>query len=154
MSNLPVIVGFGGINSAGRSSFHHAYKRLVIDSLPEKEAIETYTCLATMMGFLKYDNGKFLDKDNQECLPENIKGRFGADIRSNTLVRRIGTELFDADHIQFGKNIKAKSGEDGICFTMAKRNIPEALPENWEVKEIEDGSKLEVQITGGFELPV
>ena len=33
MSKLPVIVGFGGINPAGRGSFHHAYNRLVIDAL-------------------------------------------------------------------------------------------------------------------------
>ena len=33
MSHLPVIVGFGGYNAAGRSSFHHAYRRTVLESL-------------------------------------------------------------------------------------------------------------------------
>ncbi|HNF09694.1 MAG TPA: hypothetical protein PLX36_10580, partial [Pseudomonadales bacterium] len=35
MVRLPVIVGFGGINPAGRSSFHHGYRRLVLDVLDE-----------------------------------------------------------------------------------------------------------------------
>ena len=29
----PVIVGFGGVNPAGRSSSHHGYRRMVIDEL-------------------------------------------------------------------------------------------------------------------------
>lgn len=151
MSNLPVIVGFGGINSAGRSSFHHAYRRLVIDKLPKQEAVETYTCLATMMGYLKYEDGKYIDNDNQECLPEQVPERFGEAIRKNTLVRRIGKELFDADRIHFGKNVKATSGDEPICFTISKRSLPEVLPENWDVRETEDGAKLEVKINGGFD---
>ena len=31
---LPVIVSFGGVNSAGRASQHHATARLVHDALP------------------------------------------------------------------------------------------------------------------------
>lgn len=27
MSRIPVIVGFGGVNAAGRTSGHHAYRR-------------------------------------------------------------------------------------------------------------------------------
>ena len=37
MKPLPLIVGFGGINSAGRSSFHHSYKRIIYDSLDNHE---------------------------------------------------------------------------------------------------------------------
>ena len=33
MSRLPVIVGFGGYNAAGRSSFHHGFRRIVQESL-------------------------------------------------------------------------------------------------------------------------
>ena len=31
---LPVIVGFGGINGAGRVSGHHAFRRMVYSALP------------------------------------------------------------------------------------------------------------------------
>ena len=41
MSRLPVIVGFGGYNAAGRSSFHHGFRRMVIESLPAAERQET-----------------------------------------------------------------------------------------------------------------
>jgi acetoacetyl-[acyl-carrier protein] synthase len=47
---LPVITGFGGINSAGRMSFHHAYKRLVIDALGQQDQDRTYASLAGLMG--------------------------------------------------------------------------------------------------------
>ena len=46
MVRLPVIVGFGGYSSAGRSSFHHAYQRMIIESLPEQERQETLADLA------------------------------------------------------------------------------------------------------------
>jgi acetoacetyl-[acyl-carrier protein] synthase len=32
---LPIIVGSGGISPAGRVSFDQAYRRMVIDALPE-----------------------------------------------------------------------------------------------------------------------
>ena len=46
MANLPVIVGFGGINPAGRSSFHHGYRRLVFDALSAEKAELTLSSLA------------------------------------------------------------------------------------------------------------
>ena len=50
---LPVIVGFGGINAAGRSSGHHSYKRLLADVLPETEMQSTWQDLAQRMGLLE-----------------------------------------------------------------------------------------------------
>ena len=47
---LPVIVGFGGINGAGRASGHHAYARLVYSALPEAQRSRTLAALATLMG--------------------------------------------------------------------------------------------------------
>ena len=38
---LALITGFGGINSAGRSSSHLSYKNLIFGSLNEKEQLET-----------------------------------------------------------------------------------------------------------------
>ena len=35
MAKLPLIVGLGGMNAAGRSSGLHSYKRLVCDVLAE-----------------------------------------------------------------------------------------------------------------------
>ncbi len=54
---LPVIVGLGGINSAGRVSFHHAYRRLVVDVLGEADRNRTYASLARLMN-LEADSGE------------------------------------------------------------------------------------------------
>ena len=56
MVSLPVIVGFGGINSAGRGSFHHAYRRTLLDVLPSEVAEETLVDLAVMMNQAKFEN--------------------------------------------------------------------------------------------------
>ncbi|WP_166796985.1 hypothetical protein, partial [Pseudomonas aeruginosa] len=49
MSRLPVIVGFGGYNAAGRSSFHHGFRRMVIESMDPQARQETLAGLAVMM---------------------------------------------------------------------------------------------------------
>ena len=73
---LPVITGFGGINPAGRLSFHHGYKRLVIDAISAAEQDSTFRSLANLMGV-----------DD----PEDANSR--RYIRDNTLIRRI--DVFD-----------------------------------------------------------
>ena len=42
MTALPVIVGMGGINAAGRTSFHQGYRRIVLDSLNAQDRSETF----------------------------------------------------------------------------------------------------------------
>ena len=49
-ARLPVIVGFGGINGAGRASGHHAYRRLVQDALPAATRQRSLAALAQLMG--------------------------------------------------------------------------------------------------------
>jgi acetoacetyl-[acyl-carrier protein] synthase len=44
---LPVIVGVGGVNSAGRSSSHHATARLLYDVLDEQARSRTWTRCAS-----------------------------------------------------------------------------------------------------------
>ncbi|MDE9454461.1 beta-ketoacyl synthase [Xenorhabdus bovienii] len=53
MSNLPVIVGLGGINAAGRSSGFHSYKRIVSDSLSDEIMQDTWLDLCYRMGIVK-----------------------------------------------------------------------------------------------------
>ena len=47
---LPVIVGMGGVNAAGRTSGFQSFRRMVIDILPEAERERTLVGLAVMMG--------------------------------------------------------------------------------------------------------
>ena len=79
---LPIIVGCGGINPAGRVSFHHAYRRLVLDSLPESVRDATLASLAQLMG-LQQDKAAPIAADTRQ------------QILDGTLVRKI--EHFDVE---------------------------------------------------------
>jgi acetoacetyl-[acyl-carrier protein] synthase len=48
-NSLPVIVGFGGYSAAGRSSSHQAFRRMVLESLPAQEQLDTVVGLACLM---------------------------------------------------------------------------------------------------------
>ena len=50
MLRLPILVAAGGVNSAGRTSHRHGFKRMVIDSLPRETQLDTHKALAAMMG--------------------------------------------------------------------------------------------------------
>lgn len=147
MAKLPVIVGFGGVNSAGRSSFHHSFRRLVADKLEPEQSAETYLDLAVMMGLLKFDQGKFLTTDGQECLPGEVIQRFGTIINENTLLREVNSDHFDANHVPVNKKISAKiKNQSDIQFTISKKELPNQIPENWLVKPV-NGTDDQLEIT-------
>jgi acetoacetyl-[acyl-carrier protein] synthase len=50
MLRLPIMVAAGGVNSAGRTSRRHAYKRMIWDSLSAAERSTTQRALGQMMG--------------------------------------------------------------------------------------------------------
>ena len=45
MARLPIITSMGGINAAGRSSFHHGYKRMVFSALDNSSQLQTLQSL-------------------------------------------------------------------------------------------------------------
>lgn len=120
MSRLPVIVGFGGINPAGRTSAHHAYKRMVIDQLDSKKADSTYQSLAALM------NMTAVDKDA---------------ILSQTLIRRIEKNLFDPSAIRTNKTAQL-SNNDGFSFKLKKSQLPGQIPADWHVTNLDDSSVI------------
>ena len=73
MSHLPVIVGFGGFNAAGRSSGHHAYRRMVIESLPAQERQDTIAGLAVMMELVTFENGHYRDEAGARYTLEQVE---------------------------------------------------------------------------------
>ncbi|MGB5291146.1 MAG: beta-ketoacyl synthase [Lysobacterales bacterium] len=127
---LPVITGFGGINPAGRLSFHHAYKRMVIDALNPAQQSQTYRSLAGLMGVDDFDD------------PQSRSY-----IRENTLIRRI--DLFDPANIFIQSTAKLRSARDGepLTFALSKRQLPGTIPENWQVEAIDD-STVRISVTG------
>jgi acetoacetyl-[acyl-carrier protein] synthase len=134
---LPVIVGFGGINTAGRSSFHHGYRRLVIDALTQTEADRTYQSLASVMG---------------------IDGALGAEqkqfILDHSLIRRIEGQHFDVESVPYNKRVPGTTLDDQQTSFVAKsRNLPDKIPENWAISDLGDGM-VRVDIEGQSEFLV
>lgn len=126
------MVGFGGINSAGRASFDHAYRRLVIDALGADRQNRTYQSLAALMGL------------EDKAAESTDTRRF---IKDHTLIRRI--EVFDPDKVtwQSAAQLNAVDADDSkstFSFVMAKRQVPEKIPPDWQVDTLENN---EVRIT-------
>lgn len=153
MVHLPVIVGFGGINPAGRSSFYHAYRRMVIKQLQSKETMDVYLGLATMMGILEYKDGKYYDKNNIAYRNEDAFKKYSTYIEENTLLRKISPELFTIENMLYNKKIKAKITNQGkIEFQLSRKSLPSQVPVNWIINENTDNSRMvEVCINDDFE---
>ena len=83
------MVGFGGINPAGRASFHHAYRRLVIDKLDQEKQDGTFASLAKLMRL----NGNSQDSTVRQYI-------------KTTLIRKI--EIFDPDAVNWHSSATLK----------------------------------------------
>jgi acetoacetyl-[acyl-carrier protein] synthase len=135
MTSLPIIVGFGGISPAGRSSGLNGYRRLVFESLDLPKRISTLQSLGSLTGRLKKDSdGTWLwDKnrvlDIEKCLTEN-----SLELLDGTLVRKLETNLFDPQRIIQNKNFNfIANNEQGLQFSILNRHLPRALPQDWQM---------------------
>lgn len=149
MSSLPVIVGFGGFNAAGRSSGHHAYRRMVLESLTDTERRETLAGLAVMMGLVSYTDGQYRDVDGRAYSLVELETAFGPAIIEGSLIRRIDPELFDVDAVHWHKSADLSGGDQPVRFELEHRSLPEPLPGNWQVTPL-DERRVSVEIQGTF----
>lgn len=139
-SRLPVIVGFGGFNAAGRASAHHAYRRMVIESLPEKDRQETIAGLAVMMGLVGISDGQYIRIENDQRLTlGEIEAEFGSAVMDGTLIRRIERTFFDVDAAHWQKSAILNPDSGPLVFEMNRRDLPEPVPDTWTVEELESG---------------
>lgn len=122
---LPVIVGLGGINSAGRSSGFHSYKRLIHNVLSQEEMQATWQDLANKMGI-------------EITSAENIEM-----IKSGTLMRRI--ESFDPDNLVCHHTAKLTPTGTSSSFIIKKSKIPNTIPKSWVINNI-NGDEVGVSI--------
>jgi len=149
MSHLPVIVGFGGINSAGRASNHYAYRRLIIDNLKQADADETLINLSVLMGLIKKAYGgenKWLDIQGNAVQLDEFLTFHRELILNSTLIRKLETNLFDNSKL-FQSNNAVLSPLEGetLSFTLATRKLPEHIPANWHVTSLSEKlSKIDV----------
>ena len=150
-ARLSVIVGFGGFNAAGRGSGHHAYRRMVIESLAPEERRETLAGLAVMMGILSFNDDAYRDATGAPVSLGDIEAKFGDQILNGTLIRRIDKHLFDVDALHWQKSATLKGSETPLVFELRKRDLPEPVPAEWQLDDI-DGDRVRVSTTASLEV--
>ena len=141
---LPVIVGFGGFNAAGRSSSHQAFRRMVLESLPPSEQHSTIASLACLMGLVRAEGESYIDTQGAELTIETVFEQYQQAVIAGTLVRKI--EHFDPANLSGHRKVDF-SDQQAIIFTMAKRDLPKQLPADWQIRELEDG-RVEITTSG------
>ena len=130
MLRLPVIVGFGGVNAAGRSSFHHGHNRMIFECLSSDKQKRTLQSLATLMG----------------CSVEDADY-----ILQNTLVRKIDGYHFDVENIPWNRRLPVFGEDKPFSFVTTAKSIPENIPDHWRVADLGD-QKVRVDIDGDTDL--
>lgn len=118
MKPLPVMVGFGGINPAGRLSFNHAYRRLVIDDLNSTKQDRTFASLAQLMGL---DDRAGKQDDTRHY------------ILDHTLIRKI--ELWDVNSVLWQSAARLKPP---LTFILSKKQLPDPLPSGWQIEPVNE----------------
>lgn len=134
MRALPVITGFGGVNAAGRTGGFQAYRRMVIDVLPEAVAAEAWQDLAALMG-----------------KPGPVDAGLREWIAGNTLVRRIGEDLFDTEQIPMNRRLRMQGQGQALSFLLRDTMLPDTLPAGWKVQNLGDRQVL-VTVEGELEV--
>ena len=150
MTALPIIVGMGGINAAGRTSFHQGFRRIVIDKLNAEARQETFVGLATLMNILKFEAGKLLDNNGNVVEANKVESLFGEQILSGTLIRKIEKNHFDPDATPWQQKMTMGEADDAITFETKARDLPTPLPRSWKITDL-DGKRVRVEIAGEFE---
>ncbi|MBK8958625.1 MAG: beta-ketoacyl synthase [Proteobacteria bacterium] len=151
MTRLPVIVGFGGVGPAGRSSFHHAYHRIIWESIDSARRQRTVTALAAMMNLGAVRNGQLCRPDGSPFDQAGLAA-LEATVLGGTLIRRLENDRFDPDQVT-GNAVMAVLGEGGNVITVASRDLPDPLPPGWRVLDSSDG-KVSVAVAAGSQLVV
>ena len=128
IQRLPVIVGFGGINAAGRASGHHAYARMTHSALSAAQQSRTLDSLATLMGL---EGGE----SHQQF------------ILDHTLVRRIEASHFDVDAVRWNQRLPTDGDSQPASFDLERKYLPDVIPPHWVVKGT-SVTHVNVQIVG------
>ncbi|HET8792047.1 MAG TPA: beta-ketoacyl synthase, partial [Modicisalibacter sp.] len=138
----------GGINAAGRTSGHQAFRRMVLDALPAEDQTRTLIGLAAMMQIVtRQEDGSWLDTGGNRLTEDEIAIRYRQQILEHTLIRRIESAHFDVEGIS--ANRQAQLNLDApLVFHTRRRQLPEPLPANWQVREL-DRRQVEVTVPAG-----
>lgn len=137
---LPVIIGFGGVNPAGRSSGHHGYRRLVLDQLSEADAMQTRASLASLMGLLTHENGQWHNASGERVDLHSTLRQLDPVLKAGTLIRKLENNLFDPDQLLYHKRATLQASEDQpVSFTIKRQHLPDSIPLGWLISEASPG---------------
>jgi acetoacetyl-[acyl-carrier protein] synthase len=112
---LPLIVGFGGINAAGRSSDHQAFRRLIMDTLTPSETARTVDQIGALIGL-----GPDISMNEAQA----------RHVLENTLIRRIHPDWFNPDAVALNRLGHTK---ETSSIWLGPLQIPNPLPVGWSV---------------------
>jgi acetoacetyl-[acyl-carrier protein] synthase len=130
MKKLPVIVGLGGMNAAGRTSGFHSYKRMICDVLSAEELSNTWHDLAHRMGL----STNFLSDDVIES------------IKKGTLVRKI--DHFDPAHVRCHHKARL---DDSSSFIIKKSKLSSQIEAMGRVEE-HDNNEMRIEVEGDVDI--
>lgn len=122
MTKLPVIVGFGGINAAGRSSGSHSYKRMVCDALSTSEMQSTWQDLAHRMGLA----------NEYASSPETTITA----IKEGTLIRRL--QNYDPDNVLYHHKATLEPGDKPAELHLKHHKLSDKLTKLAEVTDLSE----------------
>nr|WP_093311133.1 beta-ketoacyl synthase [Allopseudospirillum japonicum] len=128
----------GGINAAGRTSGHQGFKRTLLEVLSEQERQSTLVGLASLMGQVQFQQGQAQDAQGRALSASVIAQTYADYIQAHTLIRRIEPHLFDVNAIPAARLAKLKA-EQGLKVRVRKRQLPDHIPANWQVRDVEKG---------------
>ncbi|MBZ9559201.1 MULTISPECIES: beta-ketoacyl synthase [unclassified Modicisalibacter] len=138
----------GGVNAAGRTSGHQAFRRTVLDALPAEEQQRTVVGLAAMMQLVtRQADGHWQDIHGNRLDDAEIAARFRQQVIDHTLIRRIEDEAFNADGIPANRQAQLRL-DAPLVFKVRRRQLPDPLPETWQVRDL-DGRQVEVSVPAG-----
>ena len=150
--SLPLIVGYGGYNAAGRSSSHQAFRRMILESLSPDQQQQTIVSLACLMGLVKKTQQGFETADAQVIDACDVDMQFRSTVLSGTLVRKITS--FDPSAVAGNKKVSlSASAESQPVFIIAKRDLPTVTPKHWQLSDLQDGT-FEVKLSEDSDLLV
>ena len=151
MTRLPVIVGFGGIGPAGRSSFHQAYHRIIWESIDIARRQRTVSALAAMMNLGYVKDGELRRPDGSVFDTAGLAELQSA-VLDGTLIRRLETARFDPDQVSGNSELPLVADDiHSNRITVAARDLPDPLPPGWEVLDSQDG-KVSIALATGSAL--
>ena len=145
MTALPLIIGMGGINASGRTSFHQGFRRIVIDKINSQAREETFVGLASLMKLVSLKDGQLIDQAGNIISSAEVENKFGQQILDGTLIRKIEKNHFDVDATHWHQKVNLNPIGNNIAFELRSKELPQPIPNSWHVTALE-GGKVKVEI--------